>query len=670
MTEKSYPRSPASIHVLSEKIRVNLRSSTSCILLALGAILLFIWGGTVARAVFSLRAHLREATTLAARAEGALPDPAALCGLAHGLRADMETLTRQAGWAVRLAPALGWLPGVGGDLRAAPYLLATADHLTRAGVLACEALNPAFGPLEEGMNPSALEAVLPHLAAARPALEEALREVEQASAAWEGVDRSALSPRTARRVALLDWALSLLRVGLSAAVVAPDLLGADGPRTYLILAQNEDELRPTGGFLTGVGEARIQNGRLVSIIFRDSYAVDDFSLPYPDPPEPLRRYMGIDLWVFRDSNWSPDFPTAARQAIALYRPGTSVHIDGVIALNQYALRELVGALGPLTVEGETITSETIIPYIRQAWAPEGGRLTGEWWRQRKSFMGPLAQAMWDRLQRGPVDGRRLVQTLFRLLEEKHLLVYLSDPQAQAFLTERNWDGALRPGIGDFLMVVDANVGYNKASAKVQEVIAYAVDLSRRPPQATLTLVYTHTAPPGYPCVPEVRYDPVYERMMDRCYWDYLRVYVPRGVRLLKASRIPVPGEALWSGQPEEGEVAVRPAEEGPLLSLETLLLLPPGTVQARSFTWALPEEVVAWQGDKRTYRLRVQKQPGTAGHPLWIRIRLPAGASLEAVDPPPSAREGNILVFETRLDRDREFILRFRVEYNPADGRE
>jgi hypothetical protein len=51
---------------------------------------------------------------------------------------------------------------------------------------------------------------------------------------------------------------------------------------------------------------------------------------------------------------------------------------------------------------------------------------------------------------------------------------------------------------------------------------------------------------------EVRYDPVYEQMMDRCYWDYLRVYVPQGSRLLDATRIPVPGEVLFSGEGESG----------------------------------------------------------------------------------------------------------------------
>ncbi|MGB9777212.1 MAG: DUF4012 domain-containing protein [Anaerolineae bacterium] len=639
-----------------------LRSILIRLPLLAGVLLLLIWGGQVFRAGLSLREHLRQARTLMDTPEEV--SPTAACALVSALRADVEALQREAGWLIRAAPALGWLPSVGGDLRAAPHLLATADHLTRAGILACDALSPALDSLQGDIGFQTVEAVLPHLAAARPSLEEALGEVEKATAAWRHGDLQTLSPRTARRWALLDRALPLLRAGLSAAILAPDLLGFDGPRTYLILAQNEDELRPTGGFLTGVGEVRVEAGRVVTMTFRDSYAVDDFSLPYPDPPDSLRRYMGIDLWLFRDSNWSPDFPTAARQAVALYRPGYPVSVDGVIALDQYALRELVGALGPLTVEGANgpVTARTVIPYIRQAWAPEEGKLTREWWRERKSFMGVLAQAAWDRLQKGPIDGRTLARTLLRLLEEKHMLVYFSNPQAQILLAEQNWDGALHPGAGDFLMVVDANVGYNKASARVQQSMTYEVDLSRRPPSAMLTLVYTHTGATGYPCVPEARYDPVYEQMMDRCLWDDLRVYVPRGSRLLDATRIPVPGESLWSGETESGEVIVRPAEEGPLLSLETLLLLPPGTTQTRTFTWELPEGAVVWQGDEGTYILRVQKQPGTVGHPLRLRVRLPEGATLLAADPSPSAVEGSVLIFETRLGRDREFSVRFREE--------
>ncbi len=227
-----------------------------------------------------------------------------------------------------------------------------------------------------------------------------------------------------------------------------------------------------------------------------------------------------------------------------------------------------------------------------------------------------------------------------MLEEKHLLVYFTDPGAQALLAEQGWDGALRPGSGDFLMVVDANVGYNKASARVRQSITYEVDLSRRPPRATLTLVYTHTARRGCPCKPEVRYDPVYEPMMDRCLWDDLRVYIPQGGRLLDATRIPVPGRPSGRASPNPARWPSDRRRKGRFSPWRRLLLLPPGTTQTRALIWELPEEVVAWDGDDGTYTLRVQKQPGTVGHPLRLRIRLPDGAVLVAAAPSPSAVEG------------------------------
>ena len=645
-------------------------------LVLLTVVLLAAWGVRLAQTGQSLRQHLAQAQALAD--VPAEVDPVAACALVREMRGDVVVLEREAGGLVRLAPALGWLPKVGGDLQAAPHLLAMADGLTEAGTLACDALEPAlvaFGGTDEASGGFSLEQMVTLLAEHQADLERARAAVERAQEAWAQVDVGrgvVIASLLEGKTALLDQALPLLGMGLEAAAVAPDLLGMDEPRTYLVLALNEDERRPIGGYITGAGEVWLEAGQLVTMTFRDSYAVDDFTQPYPDPPEPLRRYMGIDLWVFRDSNWSPDFPTAARQAISLYRPGYPVSVDGVIALDQQAVRGLVDGLGSLAMEGaeEPVTGDTVITYMRRAWAPEDGDLTGGWWGQRKSFMGTLAGAAWERVQGGQVDWVTLARALLRLLEEKHLLIYLRNPDAAALLSEQGWDGALRSGPAlstaegpdDFLMVVDANVGYNKASARVQETISYQVDLHQSPPQAMLTLVYTHTSTVDRPCTPGSRYDPVYEQMMDRCYWDYLRVYVPQGSRLLDATRIPVPGEVLFSGEGESGEVAVQPAEEGPWLTFAVLGLLPPSATQTRFFTWTIPADVVQWQGDEGWYSLRVQKQPGTAGHPLSVRVRLPEGSVLLDATPGPSAVEGGWVIYQTTLERDREFLLHFRRE--------
>lgn len=630
-----------------------------------GVLLLIVWLVQLTWVGSSLLGHLRQGLKLADD-PGAL-DPAAACDLVRDLRGDVTALRRQVGGLVRLAPAFGWLPGVGGDLRAAPYLLVTADGLTEAGALTCDALGPAltaFGGAGGASDRLSVEQIVNLMAVRRADLERAAAAAGRAQAAWEEVDLDDLSPWLAKRLSPLDKGLPLLRFGLEVSTIAPYLAGADGPRTYLILAVNEDERRPIGGYISGAGEVRVEAGQLITMTFRDSYTVDDFTQPYPDPPEPLWRYMGIDLWVFRDSNWSPDFPTAARQAIALYRPGYPVSVDGVIVVDQQAVRWLVEAVEPVWIEGlEPVTGETVVTYMQQAWAPdEGQELDREWWRQRKAFMGTLAQAVWNRVQSWEVDWSTFGEALLRSLEEKHLLIYLEHPEAAKVLAGQGVDGALQSGTGDFLMIVDANVGYNKASARVQQEIVYEVDLQASPPQATLTLVYTHTSSVDYPCRPEVRYDPAYEQMMDRCHWDYIRVYVPQGSQLLNATQIPVPGEALSSGEGESGAITVQPADEGPWVTFGVLGLLAPSESQVRSFTWTLPPGMVQWEARRGRYTLWVQKQPGTLGHPLTVRVRLPEGSTLLEVMPEPPVMEGDWVVYQTVLDRDRAFELYFEGE--------
>jgi hypothetical protein len=636
-------------------------------LVILGAVLLLVWGVGVARTGLSLWEHLSQA--LALKDDPQSLDPAAACELVHGLRDDLVTLRRQAGGLVQLAPALGWLPKFGGELRAAPHLLVVADGLTEAGTLGCDALEPALAAFGGGSedNDFSLERMAALLAEKQPDLEQALAAVERAQDAWAQVDVSSLSPWVAGKTALLEQGLPLLRAGLSAATIAPDLLGMDEPRTYLVLALNEDELRASGGFITGVSEVRLEAGQLVTMTFRDSYVVDDFSQPYPAPPEPIRRYMGIDLWVFRDSNWSPDFPTAARQAISLYRPGYPVSVDGVIGLDQRAIQGLVSAIGPLMIEGESepVTGDTIIAYIRRAFTPESGHADEEWWEQRKSFMGLIAGAAWERVQGGQVDWIALARMLPRLLEEKHLLVYLGHPDAAALLAEQGWNGALSAsseseGVQDFLMVLDTNMGYNKTNRRVRETITYQVDLRQPAPPATLTLVYTHTSTADYPCQQDIEYEPDYERLMNLCYWGYLRIYIPQGSHFRSATRIPVPAESLLTGEGTSGEVDVWQAEEGPWTTLGVLGVLPPSTSQKRYFFWTLPQDVVQWEGDEGRYSLWVQKQPGTVGHPLTVQVRLPEENVLVDAAPQPTAATGEWVIYRTTLERDREFSLHFK----------
>jgi hypothetical protein len=345
----------------------------------------------------------------------------------------------------------------------------------------------------------------------------------------------------------------------------------------------------------------------------------------------------------------------------LYRPKRPVQIDGVIAVDQYAARALVDALGPITLPGESepVTGKTFLNYVHRAWAPDDGQLTGKWFQQRKSFMGPLAEAAWQRVEQGQVEWSQLAQTALQLLDQKHVLVYLAQSEAAAVLAARGWDGALRYEGGDAWLVIDSNLGYNKASARVRETLTYEIDLRAVPPQASLTVVYTHTGRANIACSPESRYDPTYEQMMDRCYWDYVRVYLPPGSQVQDVTRINVPGASLWRKQAETAQPITRPAEEKPWLVWSAMNLVPTATARVITLTWTLPADVVRWNGNEGEYALQALKQAGTVAHPLTVRVRPPEGAHVLGATPTPDPTSAEWLTFRTTLATDRKFWIRF-----------
>lgn len=402
----------------------------------------------------------------------------------------------------------------------------------------------------------------------------------------------------------------------------PWLLGMDAPRTYLVLVQNNHELRATGGFISAFGRLTIAQGRIAALQFVDSYTVFSSQSEYPPAPQPMQDYMGIQLQVARDANWSPDLPTTAAALLPLYTQDTGVTVDGVLTLDIYALKHLVAAMPGLRVEGvnEPLTPENLQAALMALWdqplaaeagagaaAGQEGEGAIEWWLRRKDFIGQVAAAMQQRLPgigENPADPAVLLGAVWAAFQDRSLQLWVKEPAAQATLAGLGWDGSLRPPAqGDFLAVVDSNLGYNKANAAVERRVDYQVDWSGEAGEVTLTLTYTHGATAGVAhCDGVPRYGDSYADLIDRCYFDYIRVYAPPGSRLRDIRGV----------RPDSG---VSMAAEGGLQQFAGYMILPPNQSKTVTFVYTLPPEITAG-----SYRLRIQRQSGAPPLPVTVTM--------------------------------------------------
>jgi len=546
---------------------------------------------------------------------------------------------------------MGWAPWVGGDLKAVPDLLELARQTCEAILSLLDGLTPTLERLtQEGPG---LRTLGPELTAcllnSQTQLHSAHASFEQASWTRLEVDETSLSPRLGEMIARFDSYAPSIALTLDALELLPGLLGAQGPKSYLVVAQNSDELRATGGFISGVGRVLVDRGQVLDVSFQDSYTVDNLSKPHPVAPDPLRQYMNAGMLLLRDANWWPDFPSSARLVIELYTQDTGHSIDGVIAVDMTALELLIAVLGPLEVPGypELVSTSNLDAMLTQYWQAPILVAPGEstdWWSHRKDLAADLLVALLQKAmnQLSSDELVTLTKSMVTALTQRHLQVYVDDPATEAILHRVRWDGAVRAAVGDYLMIVDSNVGFNKVNPNIEQTIDYDVVLDSNGLAASqLTLTYRHTvARPTPACIHEPRYGDSYLDLMERCYWDYLRVYLPAGSELVSL----VGSDSPPSVYGEAGCTVI-----GTAFVLET------GQSRTIKLTYRHPSK--AEQG---RYALLVQKQAGTPAPPLRVRIELPPRSGSSAAKPNSIVTVDGRAVWQGTLAQDLEIEVEWK----------
>lgn len=580
--------------------------------------------------------------------------------LLEKVRVDFDALNAEVGPYLWITSHLGWVPTYGDDLVAAQDLVDLADALLLTADTSYQAAAPILEENErDGLDLARLTAELVQV---QPQLQEAQRTLDLAVSARSRIATENLSPEVGGALVELDRFLPLAQDGLTLGRELPRLLGAtqEGPKTYLLLVQNEDELRPTGGFITAAGTLLLQDGRMGSLEFSNSGNADDWTKPYPTAPWQLGEYMNSPVLIFRDANWFTHYPTTAQYAEYLYSLSSNHSVDGVIAFDQQLLVKLLAVTGPLRLADVDVPVDAgnVVSYMRASKTPTPEEAASPEWNN-KAFLNKITRALLEKILSGDVEPEKLVLVLMQALNEHHLLIQVDNVTAAALLERYDWDGAVRPSGGDFLMVVDTNIGFNKTNAVVRSSLTYEVDLSKTNSlTSSLTVFHQNDSTGLDACHPweKVRVEGEKEYPIQDCYWNYMRVYTPKGTFLLDAAPQAIPAEWMILKKSPPVQVDILDEEIEGVQGFGTIQVVPVSSALTTDFEFLLPPGVVQAQGNNRfRYHLKVQKQPGTAAVPITIRIQLPDGAVV--ITAPPGAEvEGTSILLQAdlRLDLDIE----------------
>ncbi|MEM7800858.1 MAG: DUF4012 domain-containing protein, partial [Chloroflexota bacterium] len=522
----------------SRKRRFQLSLPSLIILVGLFLISLplILKGVRVFRLYQNFQAHLTTVETLQAKGLSSISSGDVMA-LSSGIRSDTVALIEEAEPLLPLTPYLGWLPRLGPLMPVAPELLRLADNGTLMLVELTQGLAPALDVLAASGDQSLLDAA-PELLDVLDTASPQLKRAEPLYAAIEQDLNAVLAspevvealPWTIRsQLPTLEPLIPFGGEGLKLAQILPELAARDSRRIYLLIAQNEDELRPTGGFISGAGAIGIEDGKLQGMVVEDAYQVDDFlNKPYGFPPDPLFEFLTIELFLFRDANYWPDFPRSAEKLMELYTYGREVPLDGAIAIDQQFLFDLIELVEPIAVPelGATLTAQDAQTFIQQAWAQ--GDEEGDWRTTRKSFLGPMAAAILEKLETNfdSIDPIELLNLIEKNTATKSLQIYMNSPEERAILSEIGWDGHINPpNSSDFLLALDHNMGTNKVNPLISPELEYSVTLnSDGTGQGTATSTYTHNGTDtGEICSPEqVTYirGLEYIDLINLCYRNY------------------------------------------------------------------------------------------------------------------------------------------------------
>lgn len=521
----------------------------------------------------------------------------------------------------RLGPLLGVaraVPLVRVQVQGIEAFASAGGHLAAAGVAVVDAGHRLTEPTDERALAPLAEA-LTDLGDVADALARGVEALDAAAAEIDALEhRRLIGPLDDARITLatrlpgVQTRARAARAGIDALVT---FAGGDGPRRYLLLSQNPDEPRPTGGFIGSFGVLAADGGRLgierydgieawatahPDLARPAAETPTAFTLPEPDVPQRLANV-----------NATPDWPAATALALDLWQRGGEQPAHGAVGFTPELLARLLVVTGPVQppgYPGPAVTAANVIERLDAEThgpdAPSGA--------DRKDFLGVLGEAVFRRLLDTPASRwGELARAVTAAFDARELTAHTTDPTVAATLASEGWDFTLPETPGDFFFASEfAYVAKNGRGLvrHFDHTVALRADGSARV-QTVMTL--TNTLPAS---TARSGYNPDSQA--------YVTLYGPAGATLAGGDE-PVTAEPALAGHPAAGWL--RAADPLGATSLTVV--------------WDAPALGLRQDGDRTSlvYRLWWMTGPARAADTLTLTVIPPPGYEWATAAPPASA---------------------------------
>lgn len=417
----------------------------------------------------------------------------------------------------------------------------------------------------------------------------------------------------------------------------PEFLGVDGKRReYLVLLQNENELRPGGGFIGSYAILSFNNGSLLSFDVKDVYEADGQLKGHVEPPQPIRDYLKEGGWYMRDANWNADFTVASKDIQWFFEKETGRKVDGVVGVNLAVARAVLEAIGEVYVPDFKAKINKDNLYEQAEYYSENKSFAGS--TQKSSFLGGLGKQLFEEIKNSDTKMRlELVKALLDQLTNNEIRLALNNQSSAKIVADLGWDGAIYRGkcaqercFADYLYLVEANLGVNKANYFLYRNIEQTVEINTQSIARNVKINYENTAKnnswPGGD------------------YVNYLRVYIPNTANIVEVSVTDPAGvKTVFNGE------QLKVSEVSGKKEIGLLVTVPVNSKRVVEVKYN--NQVDLSKGNKFSYLNYIQKQSGYGDTGLVTLMSVPENWQVEQVEPMTTIINGKLL-FNQKLTKD------------------